>query len=77
MGLDIGPKAVDYFTDTIKNSKTVLWNGPMGVFEMSKFENGTKSVAASLADATSNGAFTLMVVEILQQQLRSLIIKIK
>ena len=60
MGLDIGPKAVDYFTDTIKNSKTVLWNGPMGVFEMSKFENGTKSVAASLADATSNGAFTLI-----------------
>ena len=60
MGLDIGPKAVDYFTDTIKNSKTVLWNGPMGVFEMSKFENGTKSVAASLADATSKGAFTLI-----------------
>jgi len=60
MGLDIGPKAVDHFTNTIVNSKTVLWNGPMGVFEMNKFENGTKSVAASLAEATSNGAFTLI-----------------
>lgn len=60
MGLDIGPKAVENFTTTIKNSKTVLWNGPMGVFEMSKFENGTKSVAQSLAEATESGAFTLI-----------------
>lgn len=60
MGLDIGPDAVNEFTSTIEKSKTVLWNGPMGVFEMSKFENGTKSVAESLVKATSNGAFTLI-----------------
>ena len=60
MGLDIGPKAVGIFSEVIKNSKTILWNGPMGVFEMEKFQNGTKSVALAVADATANGAFSLV-----------------
>ena len=60
MGLDIGPKAVGIFSEVIKNSKTILWNGPMGVFEMEKFQNGTKSVALAVADATASGAFSLV-----------------
>ncbi len=60
MGLDIGPKAVGIFSEVIKNSKTILWNGPMGVFEMEKFQNGTKSIARAVADATANGAFSLV-----------------
>ena len=60
MGLDIGEKAVEAFSDVLMKSKTILWNGPMGVFEMSKFENGTKSVAQALADATKAGAFSLI-----------------
>jgi phosphoglycerate kinase len=51
MGLDIGPKTVDTYRKVILESKLVIWNGPMGVFEMSSFENGTKSVAVALADA--------------------------
>ena len=60
MGLDIGPNAQKKYQEVIESSKTVLWNGPMGVFEMKKFENGTKNVAASVAKATDNGAFTLI-----------------
>jgi len=60
MGLDIGPKSVDIFTKIISESKTVLWNGPMGVFEMAKFENGTKNVAESIVAATKKGAFSLI-----------------
>ena len=60
MGLDIGPKTSDYFADIIKNSATILWNGPMGVFEMDSFENGTKSIAKSIARATKKGAFSLV-----------------
>lgn len=60
MGLDIGPKAIEDFSNIIKKSKTIMWNGPMGVFEMSNFENGTKSVAQAIADATENGAYTLI-----------------
>jgi phosphoglycerate kinase len=60
MGLDIGPKAIGIFSEVIKNSKTILWNGPMGVFEMEKFQNGTKSVALAVADATAAGAFSLV-----------------
>jgi phosphoglycerate kinase len=60
MGLDIGPKAIEDFSTIIKKSKTIMWNGPMGVFEMSNFENGTKSVAQAIADATENGAYTLI-----------------
>ncbi len=60
MGLDIGEKAVQEFTSVIKNAKTILWNGPMGVFEMPTFQNGTKQVALAIAEATKNGAFSLV-----------------
>lgn len=60
MGLDIGEKARANFADVIANSKTVLWNGPMGVFEMENFSKGTESVARAIAKATENGAFTLV-----------------
>lgn len=60
MGLDIGPMACDQFTNVIKQSKTILWNGPMGVFEMAKFQHGTKAVATAIAEATANGAFSLV-----------------
>ena len=60
MGLDIGPKAVGIFSEVISRSKTILWNGPMGVFEMEKFQNGTKSIALAVAEATANGAFSLV-----------------
>ncbi len=60
LGLDIGPKAVGIFSEVIRNSKTILWNGPMGVFEMSSFEAGTKAVADSIVTATSKGAFSLI-----------------
>lgn len=60
MGLDIGPESIKLFSGIIENSKTILWNGPMGVFEMSTFQNGTKSIALSIASATDNGAFSLI-----------------
>ena len=60
MGLDIGPKAADDYAAVIKESKTILWNGPMGVFEMSSYENGTKQAAIAVAEATKNGAFSLI-----------------
>jgi len=60
MGLDIGGKAIGIFSEVIRNSKTILWNGPMGVFEMEKFQNGTKSIALAIADATEKGAFSLV-----------------
>ena len=60
MGLDVGVKTVENFTEIIKNSKTVLWNGPVGVFEMEKFENGTKKIAEALVKATENGTYTLV-----------------
>ncbi|MEN9448260.1 MAG: hypothetical protein RJA25_1550 [Bacteroidota bacterium] len=60
MGLDIGHNAIATFEEVIENSKTILWNGPMGVFEMDNFQNGTKSIALAVADATKNGAFSLV-----------------
>ncbi|MEI6021561.1 MAG: phosphoglycerate kinase [Bacteroidota bacterium] len=60
LGLDIGPKSIAAFGNIIKNSKTILWNGPMGVFEMSKFEAGTKQAAYDIVDATKAGAFSLI-----------------
>ena len=60
MGLDIGQMACESFTKVIHNSKTILWNGPMGVFEMGKFKHGTKAIAKAVADATENGAFSLV-----------------
>ncbi|OLY93225.1 phosphoglycerate kinase [Cnuella takakiae] len=60
MGLDIGALACAMFAKVIGNSKTILWNGPMGVFEMDKFQHGTKTVAEAIVDATSKGAFSLV-----------------
>lgn len=60
MGLDIGPKATGIFNEIIGKSKTILWNGPMGVFEMEKFQAGTKAVAEAVAASTANGAFSLV-----------------
>lgn len=60
MGLDIGTKASEEFAQVILDSQTILWNGPMGVFEMEKFEKGTKSVAVAVAKATTGGAFSLI-----------------
>ena len=60
MGLDIGPMASKDFAEVILNSKTILWNGPMGVFEMPSFEHGTKSIAKAVAQATANGAYSLI-----------------
>ncbi|WP_373496078.1 phosphoglycerate kinase [Aquiflexum sp.] len=60
MGLDIGPETRKLFADVIKSSKTILWNGPMGVFEMSSFVNGTIAVAEAIAEATEGGAFSLI-----------------
>jgi len=60
MGLDIGETARTEFSEVIKNSKSILWNGPMGVFEMSKFANGTNMIAQVTAEATASGAFSLV-----------------
>ena len=60
MGVDIGSGSVGIFSETIINSKTVVWNGPMGVFEKPAFERGTKSIALAVVEATKRGAFTLV-----------------
>lgn len=60
MGLDIGPDTAKLFSEVIEESKTILWNGPMGVFEMEKFLVGTKAVAEAVVKATQNGAFSLI-----------------
>ena len=59
-GLDIGPLTISNFENIVTESKTILWNGPMGVFEMPAFEKGTLSIAKSVAKATSSGAFSLI-----------------
>ncbi|MBJ6118990.1 phosphoglycerate kinase [Pontibacter sp. BT310] len=60
MGLDIGPTAREMYADVIRNSKTILWNGPMGVFEMSNFSVGTEAIADAVVDATRMGAYSLI-----------------
>lgn len=60
MGLDAGPKSRDQFNDVLLNSKTILWNGPIGVFEMSNFAAGTVALGDSIAEATKLGAFSLV-----------------
>lgn len=60
MGLDISDKTIQLYSDAIKSSSTILWNGPMGVFEMEKFANGTKAIADAIVEATKNGAFSLV-----------------
>lgn len=60
MGLDIGPETIKLFKDELLNAKTIIWNGPMGVFEMDNFAKGTFEIAQALADATENGAVTII-----------------
>ena len=60
MGLDIGPQAAQVFSKVIEDSKTILWNGPMGVFEMEKFAEGTKKIAEAVVRATGKGGFSLI-----------------
>ena len=60
MGLDIGALACEMFRKVILDSRTILWNGPMGVFEMEKFQHGTKAIATAVAEATQGGAFSLV-----------------
>ncbi|HLG03917.1 MAG TPA: phosphoglycerate kinase [Bacteroidia bacterium] len=60
MGLDIGPATEKLYADVIRRSKTILWNGPMGVFEMENFSRGTKAVADAIVDATASGAYSLV-----------------
>ena len=60
MGLDIGENACEQFANVLHKSKTILWNGPMGVFEMTKFQRGTRGIAKAVAEATDKGAFSLV-----------------
>ena len=60
IGLDIGPNAIASFSEIVAKSKTILWNGPMGVFEMEAFQQGTKAIAEAVAQATAQGAFSLV-----------------
>ncbi len=60
MGLDIGPKSVELFAEVIKNSATILWNGPVGVFEFENFLDGTRGVGEAVAEATDKGSFSLI-----------------
>jgi phosphoglycerate kinase len=59
-GLDAGPKSIEIFDKVVNQSKTILWNGPLGVFEMDSFSNGTIELGNSIANATKNGAFSLV-----------------
>ena len=60
LGLDIAEKTIAQFSSVIENSKTILWNGPMGVFEMEKFSKGTTAIAKAIAAATAKGAYSLI-----------------
>jgi len=60
MGVDIGPQTIDLFTSAILSAKTIIWNGPMGVFEIPPFATGTRAIAEALAKATENGAITIV-----------------
>ena len=59
-GMDIGPKTMEKFADVIRNSKTILWNGPTGVFEFDNFAHGSRAVAEAIVEATVNGAYSLV-----------------
>jgi len=60
LGLDIGPKAIELFSQAISGAKTILWNGPMGVFEMSNFAKGTEAIAHAVVKATAEGGYSLI-----------------
>lgn len=68
MGLDIGPSTIEAFSTVVNRNKTLLWNGPMGVFEMKNFQRGTLAIATALADATKYGAFSWWVAVIVWPQ---------
>jgi phosphoglycerate kinase len=59
-GMDIGVETVAHFGNALQDARTIIWNGPMGVFEMHNFQHGTKSIAKAVADATADGAFSLV-----------------
>ena len=59
-GMDIGPKTRELFAEVIENSKTILWNGPCGVFEFDNFANGSRAIAEAIVKATEKGAFSLI-----------------
>ena len=60
IGLDIGPKSIASFSAVLKSSKTIIWNGPMGVFEIENFSKGTKEIGGAICEATDSGAFSLV-----------------
>ena len=60
MGMDAGPKTREAFKAAIKGAKTILWNGPAGVFEMDNFTGGSRVIAEAIAEATKEGAFSLI-----------------
>ena len=60
MGLDIGPETISLFEKEIFLAKTIIWNGPMGVFEFSNFSKGTRSIARAVCSSTKNGSFSLV-----------------
>jgi len=60
MGLDIGPETIETYRDAVSKAETIVWNGPMGVFEIEKFANGTMEIAEAVADATDDGAFSVV-----------------
>ncbi len=60
MGLDIGPETIKLFSEELLNAKTIVWNGPMGVFEMDNFAKGTNAIANALVNATVKGAITIV-----------------
>ncbi len=60
IGVDIGPHAIEFFTEEIAKAKTIFWNGPMGIFEMPAFAKGSEAVAKAMAEATKNGATTIV-----------------
>src|SRR5262249_18876191 len=59
-GLDIGPKTIEQYAHVIESAKTIVWNGPMGVFEMPPFDKGTRAVAAAIVKATKSGATSII-----------------
>jgi len=60
MGLDIGPETVETYREALSEAETIVWNGPMGVFEIEQFAKGTMAVAEAVADATDDGAFSVV-----------------
>jgi len=60
LGLDVGPRSIELFTEVIRRAKTILWNGPVGVFEWENFEHGTKATMEAVVEATKQGAITII-----------------